>query len=339
MLLNFKLFSKVIYAFVLLLLIIMVGTIGFMIVEGWTLLDAFFMTIITVSTVGFNEVNALSPEGQVFTSFLIITSFGTFAYAVSAITSYLVGGEYKQYFKEYKVIKEANKLENHVIVCGYGRVGKQSVVQLKAHNEMFAVLENNLDIIAQHASDSILFIDGDATQDEIWKIAGIERAKALITTLPSDADNLFVVLTAREINPNLKIISRASKSTSVRKLKIAGADNVIMPDSLGGAHMASLVVTPDVVEFLDHISIQGSAKINLEEIAFNELPLDLRNKTIAELNAYQLTGCTIIGFKGPEGDYVINPSPDTEIAPQAKLFVLGDPAQIKSLNQILGIHA
>lgn len=337
MLLNFRLFSKVIYALVLLLLIIMGGTMGFMIVEGWSLRESFFMTIITVSTVGFNEVNELSPNGQIFTSFLIITSFGTFAYAVSAITSYLVGGEYKKYFKEYKVVKEANKLENHTIVCGYGRVGKQAVKQLEAYKEQFVVLENNTDIIEAHANRDVLFIEGDGTQDEIWKVAGIDRAKSIITTLPSDADNLFVVLTAREINPSLKIISRASKSTSVRKLKIAGANNVIMPDSLGGAHMASLVVTPDVVEFLDHISIQGEANVNLEEIAFNEMPSHFHNKTIGELNSYQLTGCTIIGIKTPENQYIINPDPKTVIEQQVKLFVLGDPDQIKKLNQILGV--
>ncbi len=338
MLLNFRLFSKVIYAFLILMLIICAGTVGFMMVEGWSLLDSFFMTIITISTVGFNEVNELSPNGQLFTSFLIITSFGTFAYAVSAITSYLVGGEYRSYFKEYKTVKEADKLQNHVIICGYGRVGKQAVAQLDAHQDSFIILENDEEIISDFAHKDKLFLSGDATQDEILIKAGIKRAKALITTLPSDSDNLFVVLTAREINPTLKIISRASKSSSVKKLKIAGADNVIMPDSLGGAHMASLVATPDVIEFLDHISIQGNAQVNLESIAFSELPDDLKNKSIAELNAYQLTGCTIIGFKTPAGDYVINPSPETHIIPHSKLFVLGAPEQIQVLNNILGVN-
>ena len=319
------------------MLIILAGTIGYMLVEGWSLHDSFFMTIITVSTVGFNEVNELSTDGQMFTAFLIITSFGTFAYAVSAITSYLVGGEYKQYFKEYRALKESTKLQNHVIICGYGRVGKQSATQLNAYKDSFVVLENNQDIIEESSYKGTVFLSGDATQDEVLVNAGIKRAKALITTLPSDSDNLFVVLTAREINPTLRIISRASKASSIKKLKIAGADNVIMPDSLGGAHMASLVATPDVVEFLDHISIQGNADVNLEEIAFNELPDNLKNKTIAELNSYQLTGCSIIGFKTPAGEYVINPSPDTHVVPHSKLFVLGNPDQILKLNQILGV--
>lgn len=338
MLLNYRLFAKVIYALLILALIVVGGTVGFMIVEGWSVWDSFFMTVITVSTVGFNEVNELSQTGQLFTAFLIITSFGTFAYAVSAITSYLVGGEYKQYFREYKVLKQTDKLQNHVIVCGYGRVGKQAATQLMAYKDDFVILESDPDTILAHtAEEHLIFLEGDATQDEILEKAGIKRAKALITTLPSDSDNLFVVLTAREINPTLQIISRASKSTSVKKLKIAGADNVIMPDSLGGAHMASLVATPDVVEFLDHISIQGSADINLEEISFNELPEDLQSKTLQELNSYQLTGCNIIGLKTPGGEYVINPSPSARIAPHSKLFVLGNPEQIKKLNQMLGI--
>lgn len=337
MLLNFRLFAKVLYAFVILLFIILGGTIGYMIVEGWDVGDAFFMTIITVSTVGFNEVNELSQDGQLFTAFLIITSFGTFAYAVSAITSYLVGGEYKSYFKEYKIVKEADKLQNHVVVCGFGRVGKQAISQLNAHNQNYIIIENDNEAIEERQDDSILFLSGDATQDEILLKAGLKRAKALITTLPSDADNLFVVLTARELCPTVKIISRASKSTSVKKLKIAGADNVIMPDSLGGAHMASLVMQPDLLEFLDHLSIEGSADVNLEVLSFNELPDELKNKSIAEMNAYQRTGCTIIGFKTAAGDYVINPAPETEVIPNSKLFVLGNPDQIKKLNEILGI--
>ena len=167
--------------------------------------------------------------------------------------------------------------------------------------------------------------------------AGIKKASAVVTTLPKDADNLYVVLTVREMNVTAKVISRASQMASIKKLKIGGADNVIMPDSVGGAHMASLVVTPDVVEFLDHISVQGSAEINLEEISFSELPKDFQHRTIGELNARQLTGCNIIGFKTAEGEYVINPAPDTEVIPNSKLFVLGNPEQIHRLNTVLGV--
>ncbi len=340
MLFNFRLFSKIFYALFLLALIIVVGTVGFLFLEDeFTVLDAFYMTIITVSTVGFSEVGQLSDGGRVFTALLIITSFGTFAYALTSITSYLVGGEYRKYFKEYRMLKNLEELSDHVIVCGYGRVGTQAASQLMAHHNQFVVVEQDDQIIeAFELKREFPFLKGNATTDEDLIKAGIEKAAALITTLPSDADNLFVVLTAREINPNLTIISRASKSSSVKKLKIAGANNVIMPDSLGGSHMASLIVTPDVMEFLDSISIQGESSITLEAVSFNHLPSGSNYKTIGELNGLYQTGCNIIGFKDPDGNYIINPDEGTKIVPACKLIVLGNPNQIKKLNNLFGIE-
>lgn len=315
--------------------VLCIGIVGFMLVEDMSFFDAFYMTIITVSTVGFGE--NMSDAGKLFAAILIIMSFGTFAYAVTAITAYLAGGEYKSYFKYYKVNKEIEKLTGHVIVCGYGRVGRQAVKQLRAYNRQFIVIEMKPELIESLKESNYLFIDGDATRDEIMKQAGVDHASAVVTTLPKDADNLYVVLTVREMNKRTTIISRASQRESIKKLKIGGANNVIMPDSVGGAHMASLVVTPDVMEFLDHISVQGSAEINLEEIAFSELPENFRHRTIGELNARQLTGCNIIGFRTAEGEYVINPAPDIEVIPNSKLFVLGNPEQIDKLNRILGV--
>ena len=314
------------------------GTVGYMIVEGWSLHDSFFMTIITVSTVGFNEVNKLSPNGQLFTAFLIITSFGIFAYAVTAITSYVVGGEYKKYFQEYKSLKTAEKMENHTIVCGYGRVGKQAAHDLKFYKKDFVVIESDTDITNDPQYNGVPFVKGDSTQDQILLKANIQTATALITALPKDADNLFVVLSARELNPRLKIISRASSYSSMRKLRIAGANNVIMPDTVGGAHMASLVVNPDMMEFMDLIKVSGKAAVNLEEITFQDLPDDLKYTTIGELQEKSQSGCNVIGFRAENGDYEINPSSDQKILPNSKLFVLGNPEQIKKLNSVLGIH-
>jgi len=339
MLLNFKLFYKIFYALFLLALIIIVGVVGFMYIEDdYTLLDAFYMTIITVSTAGFNEVHELSDNGRLFTAFLIITSFGTFAYALTSITSYLVGGEYKKYFKEFRMLKDLDKLDGHVIVCGYGRVGSQAVSQLIAHSQKFVVIEQDPAIIERfELAKTFPYLKGNATTDEDLEKAGIHKAKAIITTLPSDSDNLFVVLTAKEIKKSLKIISRASKGSSVKKLKIAGANNVIMPDSLGGSHMASLVITPDVVEFLDNISIQGESDVTLEAISFDEIPADAKYKTLADLNKKYNTGCNIIGFKDPNDEYTINPDWDTEIIAGSTLIVLGKPEQITRLNRIFGI--
>ena len=337
MLLNFRLFSKVLYSFIVLFMIIFFGTLGYMVIEGWSLLDAFYQTIITVSTVGFGEVNDLSSYGKLFTAFLIITSFGTFAYTVTSITSYVVSGDYRRYFREYKFMKEMKDLKNHVIVCGYGRVGSKAIETLLEHKHEFLVIEQDAEIIEKFRTElNIRCIKGDATKDELLLKAGIKNAKALITTLPYDADNLFVVLTAREINKKLSIIARASNGSSVKKLKIAGANNVIMPDSLGGSHMAQLVATPDVLEFLDEISIQGENEINLESIDFKDIPEDCQYKSIKDLKE-QFPVCNIIGFRNPDGEYDINPSDDTGIVPNSKLFVLGNPDQIKKLNRIFGI--
>jgi len=331
-------FSKIYYAALFILLVVAVGIIGYMNIEGYTIFEAFYMTVITLSTVGFQEVRELSSLGRLFTTFLIITSFGTFAYAVSVLTTYIVSGELNQYFRDYKVKKDVKQMQNHVVVCGYGRNGSQAVNKLVAHKQEFVVIDNDPECIEKFrkAKDK-LFVYGDATLDETLEMAGISKAKALISTLSSDADNLYVVLSARQKNKDLTIISRASYDESYNKLKIAGADNVIMPDKLGGAHMASLVTTPDVVEFLDNIALEGSAEINLDEISFEELPLDLHNKTIKDINARYHTGCNIIGFKDSKGNYVINPNADTPLLPNSKLFVLGSTKQINHLYRILNI--
>jgi voltage-gated potassium channel len=309
-----------------------------MAVEGWTLIESFYMTIITISTVGFKEVHDLTTGGRLFTGLLIMGSFGTFAYAVRAISTYVFSGEYKKYLSEYKAMNKVDKLSNHTIICGYGRVGRQAASGLSDYKNSYVVIENDKLRLENFQSTGIHYVEGDATIDDVMVKAGIERASAIITCLPSDADNLFVVLTAREMNKKIKIISRASNSTSVRKLKVAGANNVIMPDAVGGAHMASLVVTPDVMEFFDQIKIPGDDTVNLEEISFSDLDQEFKFKSIGELNAKKMTGCNIIGFKTAEDEYIINPSYDTVVAPNTKLFVLGNTEQIALLNKRLGIE-
>lgn len=330
--LKIKYFTKLYVALALILAMVSIGIVGFIVIEDYSFLEAFYMTIITIATVGFQEVRPLSDAGKVFTSFLIITSFGTFAYAISAITKYVVEGEFNYYYKFFKVNNIINKLNNHVVICGYGRNGKQAATVLQSNNQQFVIIEKNDTLVEQVREHGFLCIQGDCTQDEILHKTGIANARALITTLPIDADNLFVVLTARSINPKLTIISRASDDNSDKKLKIAGANNVIMPDRIGGAHMASLVIKPDVIEFLDHITGQGGPNINLEEIVFNELPEHLRNHTIKDLEVRNKSGANIIGFKTAHGEYVINPSADTKIIPGAKLFVLGTPDQVSKLR-------
>jgi voltage-gated potassium channel len=329
-----KYFTKLYVALGLILAMVSIGIAGFIIIENYSFLEAFYMTIITIATVGFQEVRPLSDSGKVFTAFLIITSFGTFAYAISAITKYVVEGEFNYYYKFFKVNNTISKLSNHVVICGYGRNGKQAATVLHSNKQSFVIIEKNEVLVEQVREHGFLCIQGDCTQDEILHKTGINNARALTTTLPIDADNLFVVLTTRSINPKLTIISRASDDNSDKKLKIAGANNVIMPDRIGGAHMASLVIKPDVIEFLDHITAQGGPNINLEEIVFNELPEHLRNHTIKDLEVRNKSGANIIGFKTAHGEYVINPLAETKIIPGAKLFVLGTPDQVAKLREI-----
>ncbi|MEZ4721607.1 MAG: potassium channel protein [Flavobacteriales bacterium] len=336
---SFKYFKELYYAVIFLFGMILLGTVGYVFIEGYAWLDGFYMTAITLSTVGFEEVQPLSPAGKVFTAFLIITTFGTFAYTVTNITRYLVSGQYRTYYKNYKVMNELEHLVDHVIVCGYGRNGRQAVKTLEAHNKTFAVIEGDQEVVnrVHEEHPEMLIIHGDATDESMLQKAGVERANALIATLPKDADNLFVVLSSRELNKGLNIISRASDDRSERKLKIAGANNVILPDSVGGSHMATLVLTPDLMEFLDHISLMGKDESTLVEVRFRNLPKDFEHKTIMELEKRYQTGARIIGFKTPENQIIVNPSPETELVPKSKLFVLGNPSQIKALKEALSI--
>ncbi len=301
-----------------------------MFIEEWNFVDSFYMTIITVSTVGFGEVALLSSEGKFFTAFLIVSSFGSFAYAITSITTFMVGGQYKKHLREYKMTQQLKKMKDHVIICGYGRVGSQVASDLRSNGIEFVILEKD-EFLISHQEDDTSFLYGDSTDDEILKRASITSAKAIITCLPKDADNLFVVLTARQLNSKVCIVSRASNPSSVSKLKFAGANNVIMPDAVGGSHMASLIANPDVMEFIDSIRVKGYMESNVESISYEELPASLRGRTIGELESRTITGATIVGFKAISGEYIINPNMDINVDEGSKLFVLGNTEQIKNL--------
>jgi len=330
-----KVLDSKIYKIILLVVsIITVGTTGYMWLSDYSFVDAIYMTVITVTTVGFGEVKPFTPEEKIFTIFLILTSITIFGYAVSAFSEYLVSGKLFDHFKHKRVEKQINKLEGHTIVCGYGRNGKQAISKLKNYGTKYVVIEKSKILIKKLDLEGVLNVEGDSTVDEFLLKAGIKKAKNLITALPSDADNLFVVLSARQLNKDCKIISRASKESSYSKLKIAGADNVIMPDKLGGDHMASLVVTPDVIEFVDRLTIEGETTANLEEIDVDELPKKYLGKTILDLDLRKKTGCTVIGLRNPDKDYIINPEADSKLIAGSHLIVLGRPEQIIKLRQL-----
>lgn len=323
-------------AFGLLFIIGWIGVLGYMIIEDLDFTKAVYMTVITIATVGFKEVVPLSPVGMWFTSFLIIISFGIFVFAVSSFTRYVIDGVMRNYYRDRKVIKRIEKLSGHTIICGYGRNGSQAALDLSFRKVPFIVIENNQELIEKlSTTDNILYVAGDATKDEVLLQAGIKRAKALITTFPVDADNLYVVLTAKEINPVLTIISRASDENSDIKLKRAGASNVIMPDRVGGQRMAKLVIQPDVVEFIDYIMLQEPDNVFLEELTCDSIASCFDGKKIRELDIRNRSGANIIGLKQEDGSYIINPSPDMNLSKSDKIFVLGTSSQINYLKKLL----
>ncbi|MFD0862568.1 potassium channel family protein [Sungkyunkwania multivorans] len=333
----FKLFrSKFYIALALLTLVFLMGVIGYVVIGNYSLVDAAYMTIITVTTVGYKEVHPSDVPTKIFTIILIITSVFVFAYSVTVITEYILGKNTSEQLKTKKRMKKISELNDHIIICGYGRNGKQAAEKLKIYQRPFLVIEKDRDII-ERFEEHILFVEGNANEDEVLENARIDKANTLITALPNDADNLFIVLTARQMNPKIRIISRASEETSVRKLKLAGANNVIMPDKTGGDHMASLVVVPDLVEFLDSLSLEEDNSANLEEVAIEDLSKDYVNKSLYELDIRKKTGCTVIGYKSADGKYMVNPETDLPLAAKSKLIVLGRPEQIQKLNRLFNI--
>ncbi len=326
--------SKIIIVSIVAFALTSIGVFAYMKLENYSFIDALYMVIITMSTVGFSEIEPLSEQGRLFTIFLIITSIGIFGYIVSLFTEFLATGKFFKDLKNKRMQKKLNALKGHTIVCGYGHNGKQTVKRLLANNVKVVVIENNNQLIESMQDKEFLCIKGDATNDKYLEKAGIERASNLIAALPSDADNLYIVLSARQYNKKLTIISRASMDNSEKKLRVAGADNIIMPDRLGGDHMASLVVLPDIIEFVDKLTSDGDCQTNLKEIKVNSLPKRYLNRTILDLDLRRTTGCTVIGFKTPKNEYQINPEPDTKLIADSKLIILGRKEQIEKLQEI-----
>lgn len=330
--------NKITLAFTLLLSIFLIGVMGFKTLMSISWIDAMYMTVITMTTVGYREVQAPTVETKVFIIFLIIFSVIIVGYAVAVVTEYLLTRTTLKNVKEKRLLKKIKSMENHVIVVGYGRNGKQAVQKLRDYHKDFIVIERDQEVIDNAQLDEEFFLKGNAIEDEVLIKAGIERASNLIAALPKDADNLFVVLSARQLNAKLGIISRASEETSYKKLKLAGANNVILPDSIGGQHMASLVVNPDLLEFWDNLSYGGNQGVNLEQLSFEQMFDDNHTCTIKELRKMSKTGCTIIGYKSPKGEYVVNPSPDIELTAGSKIIVVGNTSQIKNMQKAFKIN-
>lgn len=313
----------------MLLLTILFGTAGYMVIEHFDFLESLYMTVITISTVGFTEVRQLSDAGRIFTILLILVNLGLFTYFVTLLTRFFSDGEFIKLYKKIKMENSIRQLKQHVIICGFGRNGKESAQILFNNKIPFVVLEEKNELEKDIDFEVAYFMKGDATKDEVLLEAGIKNARALITSLPVDADNLFVVLTAKQLNPHLKVISRASQDSSVKKLKIAGADNVIMPDKIGGAHMATLVMLPDVVEMLSIMSTQNNESFRVAEIQANKII------SPGELDLWNKTSCTILGIKTEGNHYTVNPDAGYQIKPGDRLIVMGSDAEIENAKKLV----
>ncbi|WP_054413113.1 potassium channel family protein [Hymenobacter sp. DG25A] len=328
--------SRFIIALVVTGISLCTGVSGFMYFGGYNLFDAFYMTMITVSTVGFGELHSMDQSGRLFVSFYIFFNLLVVAYLVSVLTTYIFDGELRNIFHMFKTDQEIRRFSGHVIVCGFGRNGSKAYHELRSNGARVVVIEQNQKLMRDRLEagmGEVPAVFGDATSDETLLAAGIERAAALITALPKDSDNVFVALTARELNPKIKIIARASLKSSEAKLLRAGADSVVMPDEIGGSHMANLVVRPEVIRFLEMISGLGPDKLRLEELRYAGVRREFQGKSIRELDIRSRSGATVIGLKLSSGEFVVSPSADLRPGPGDVLLLLGTETQIKLLEQ------
>ncbi len=317
----------------MLLVSIGTGTITFTLLEDYSLLDAFYMTMLMVSTVGFREVSPLSDSGKLFSSFYMMFNLGIYAYIVSVISRYIFEGEFRKIFATFIYNKKNRKLKNHVIVIGYGRTGARACDELVKSEQQFVLIENDPEVL-QYLPEVPRFqvVKEDATREEVLMKARVEQAKSLIVTLPNDADNMIICITAKGINPNINIIARASEESAEKKLYRAGANKVVKPFAIGGIHMAHLITQPYVIEFLEILTGIKEQDLQLEEYMFNELKEEFKNKTIKELDIRQNTGATVIGVKDPEKGFVFDPNSETPIKKGDILIVLGSQESLKKFQ-------
>jgi len=316
----------------LLLLIITFGVIGFITIEGWSFLDALYMTIITLSTVGYREIYTPSPLGKVFIIVFIILGVGTFYYIIVTTAEYLVSGYLQGMFGRRRMKQSIDALKDHHIICGFGRVGEQVANEFTREKVPFVVVDSDADALKQCAARDYLFIEGDASNDDCLKQAGIMRAKGLVAATDSDADNVYVILSAKTLNSNLFVVARSNLDESVNKLRKAGADRVLSPYSIGGRRLAALLLRPAVVEFLDVVMHRADIELYMEDIMIKDMSTFV-GATIADAKIKCVTGVNILAIKkGEDAQVIANPATDTIISAGDMLVALGTREQLNELE-------
>jgi voltage-gated potassium channel len=315
----------------LVLLSIIFGTAGYMVIEGWNFLDSLFMTITTLTTVGYREVHELSTAGIIFTLILIIFGVGTVLYALSAGAKVILEGELQELFGRKRLEKKIKGIKGHYIICGFGRMGRIICRELKEEKAPFVVIEKDPNVIA--GDDSTLSIIGDATNDEVLKEAGIERAKGLISVLPTDAENLYVVLSSRGLNLSLIIVARASEEGAESKLMRAGANRVVSPYSIGGLRIAHTILRPAVVDFIEFATKTGNIELQMEEVTIPE-GSDLVGRSLDQCGFGKKLGIIIVGIKRVTGEMKFNPTFHTSVNAGDTLIALGEISKLRTLEDM-----
>lgn len=316
-------------------LMIAVGCGGYILIEDYQPLEALYMTVITLATVGFKEIRPLSETGQIFTIFLIV--FGAFAgaFIISAMAQLVVQGQLESILGKRKMEKKLQKIKNHIILCGFGRVGKQVAMEFAKRKEPFVIVEKDEISIEEARKCDFNLIQGDAADDDVLSKAGIERARAIVSTLPGDADNVYLALTARQISPDLYIIARAETALAKKKLRRAGADRVVSPHELGGSQMAMATLRPNVVDFMQLAAeVPGGENIGIEEISILESG-NLTGKTIIEAAIKSKYDAIVVGLRKKSGNLVFNPSGGTRMDEGDILVVLGENGKLEKLAEDL----
>jgi len=317
----------------ILVLIAAAGTVGFMILEGQSVMGGFLTTLNLLSTVGMGEMPE-SLGGQMLAVFLIATGVGTLLYVFTTLIDFLIGGYLAESIGERSMKRRISELDGHFLVCGFGRVGEQVAVEFSKAGEPFLVVDANPSSIARAKEHGYLFVEGDAANDEVLRNAGILRAKGLVACVDSDADNVFVTLSARVIAPDIQIVARANSEESRNKLEKAGADKVVSPYSIGGREMANLMMKPMVSDYLAVVTGGGELEIRVEQFQLKGDSAAL-GKSIEELRVRQETGTSILAVRKPGRGFDTNPDPQTVLEDNDVLIAAGTPSEIQSLEQMI----
>ena len=321
------------FAVALLASIVAGGTAGYMVIERWGAWDAFYMTVITVTTVGYKEVHDLSRAGQVFTVVLLVGGVGAALYAFTLLAAVVVEGVLPKRLQRRRHVRMLDTIKDHYIVCGYGRIGRIVAQQFRRQNIPYVIIERDSNRLQAAIDDGAPGIEADASREEVLKRVGIERARGLIAVVGTDAENVYTVLSARVLRPDLFIVGRAETDDAVLKLKRAGADRVISPYEIGAIQIAQTALRPAVVDFVELATSTDNLELAMEEIPI-AAPSTLANQTILDANLRQRFGVIVVGIQRQDGRMEFNPEPEMPIRAGDKLVVLGRPDSLKRLEVV-----